>query len=124
MGATYAANSSEVTLEAFDVTSELVGRFIFLGGAGADKDHLAAGILLLHQPGGEDHGGQGHGNILCLAGEQLINHGMPCRAAGSCHVILLSGHLLQEVLCLLDGTKVCPNCNFNCIFLFQSSNEP
>ena len=33
MGATYAANSSNVTLEAFDITEDLIGRFIFLGGA-------------------------------------------------------------------------------------------
>ena len=77
-----------------------------LGGAGAHKDHLAAGVLLLHQPGGEDHGGQSHGDFALFAGEKLTDHGVPRGAAGGCHVVLLGRDLLQKVLGFLDGAHV------------------
>ena len=76
------------------------------GGAGPHKDHLAAGVLLFHQPGGEDHGRQGHGDVFELLREQLLHHGVPRRAAGGGHKALLRGDLHQKVLRLLDGAHV------------------
>ena len=41
-----------------------------------------------------------------FSGEQLFNHGMPRRAAGGRHVVLLFRHLFQKILGFLDGTQV------------------
>ena len=90
----------------------LTNCFQLLCCAGTNENDLTAGITLLHITGCKDHGSQSHGNILGLAGIQLMDHGMPCGAAGRCHVLLLTGrHLFQIVMCFLHGTHISANGN-------------
>ena len=77
-----------------------------LGGAGPDERHPAAGVLLLLQAGRQHHGRHGHGNVRCKAGELLLSHDRPRRAAGGRHKRLLLRHIPQEFLRLLDGAQV------------------
>ena len=82
------------------------GSFQLLGGAGSDKAHAGLGVGLLHHAGGKDHGGHGHGDVLCKIREGGLCHHAPCRAAGSSHEVQLVGNLLQEVVSLIHGTQV------------------
>src|SRR5699024_6864885 len=77
-----------------------------LGGAGADEGDAAGGVLLLLETGGEDHGGQSHGNIVGELGEELLGHDGPGGAAGGGHEGLVLWHLPHEVLGLLDGAEI------------------
>ncbi|SCI72066.1 Uncharacterised protein [uncultured Flavonifractor sp.] len=76
------------------------------GGAGPDKDHLAVGVILLDEPSGQGHGGQGHGYAPGVVGEELFGHDRPGRAAGGGHEGKGLGHLPDEVLGLLGGAQV------------------
>ena len=77
-----------------------------LGGAGADEDNLGLRLLPLHHPGGVYHGGQGHGDVLGLGGEELVHHGVPGRAAGGGHEGLVGRDVFHKVLGLLHGADV------------------
>ena len=77
-----------------------------LGGAGPDEDHPGVRVVLLHHPGGNDHGGQGHGDIVGELGVEFLGHDAPGGAAAGAHPGLLGGDLLQEVVGLLHGAKV------------------
>ena len=82
------------------------GSFQLLGGAGSDEAHTGLRVGLLHHAGGKDHGGHGHGDVLCKIREGGLCHHAPCRAAGSSHEVQLVGDLLQEVVGLIHGTQV------------------
>ncbi|MPM60798.1 hypothetical protein SDC9_107652 [bioreactor metagenome] len=82
-----------------------VGLQLFRG-AGADEADAGVGMPLFHQPGGDDHRGEGHGNIVLEFGEQLLRHHAPRRAAGGAHEGLVFRHILQKVLGLFNGAKV------------------
>ena len=77
-----------------------------LGGAGANKGDLAVGVLPLLESGRQHHGGHGHGDVRRKAGELLLGHDGPCRAAGGCHKGLSGGDVLHELLRLLHGAEV------------------
>ena len=77
-----------------------------LGGAGADEADPGVGVVLFHHAGGDDHGGQGHGDIVLELGEELLGHHRPGGAAGRAHEGLLGRDVLQEVMGLLHGAKV------------------
>ena len=70
-------------------------------------------MLLLDHAGGIDHRGQGHRDVLCLGGEQLVNHGVPGGAAGGCHIGLLGGNLFHKVPGLLHGADVGAHSHLN-----------
>ncbi len=77
-----------------------------LGGAGPDEDHLGVRVVLLHHPGGDDHGGQGHGDVIRELGVELFRHDAPGGAAAGAHPGLLGRDLLQEVVGLLHGAEI------------------
>ena len=87
-------------------THGAAGGLQLLGCAGADEHDAHVRMVLLIQPGGEHHGGHGHGDIVLELGEQLLGHHAPGGAAGGGHEGLLGGDLLQEVLGLLGGTHI------------------
>ena len=63
-------------------------------------------MLLLNQPCGQHHGGEGHRNVVCLVGQGLFGHDAPGRAAGGAHPFLFRRHLFQKVPGFLDGAQV------------------
>ena len=78
----------------------------FLGRTGADKGNSAVRMPLFLQPCRQHHGGHGHGNIGRSAGELLLGHHRPRRAAGSSHIGLHLGHMGHKLLCLLNGAQI------------------
>ena len=77
-----------------------------LGGAGPDKDDTGVGMILLDHPGCDNHGGQGHGDVVLELGEELLGHHGPGGAAAGAHPVQLFGDFLQEVMGLLHGAQV------------------
>ena len=77
-----------------------------LGGAGADEHHLAVGVVVLDEAGGQSHGGKGHGDAVGVVGEALLGHDGPGGAAGGAHEGQFVGDLPDKVLGLLGGAQV------------------
>ena len=63
-------------------------------------------MVLLHHAGGDDHGGQRHGDIVLELREHGFGHHGPGGTAGCAHPCLLFRDLLQEVLGLLYRAQV------------------
>ena len=71
-----------------------------------DERDLLAGVLLLAEARREHHGRERHGDAVRLLREELFCHICPARAAGCRHERLLSGDLLQKVLCLVERAEI------------------
>ena len=69
-------------------------------------------MILFHHAGRNDHGGQGHGNIVFELGEQLLGHHGPCGTAACAHPVQLLRDLLQEVMGLFHGAQVRADVDF------------
>ncbi len=80
--------------------------FELFSAARPDERDLLAGVLLLAEARREHHGRERHGDAVRLLREELFCHICPARAAGCRHERLLSGDLLQKVLCLVERAEI------------------
>ena len=66
-------------------------------------------MVLLHHPRGNDHWGQGHGDIFLELGEELLCHHGPCGAAAGTHPVQLFRDFLQKVVGFLHCAEIRAN---------------
>ena len=77
------------------------------GGAGSNESHLTAQFTFFLQSSRKHHGSHSHRDIRRGAGELLLSHHGPRRAAGGSHIRLHLRYMAHEFLRFLDGAQVC-----------------